>query len=142
MVARLVSTSLVWFHQRMCTWCPLLRGFEFLLKFRVSKCSGEHLVSALKAKGYGRSHQCSGEVLVALHSKHDGHNTCARHRLALPTLLGGGAQLCSVAPRARHQKIIANCRVCEMKRRFDLKERGSGKLHRTLMTMMMMMTAR
>ena len=33
---------------------------------------------------------------MALRSNRDGHNTCARQRLALPTMLGGGAQLYSV----------------------------------------------
>ena len=33
---------------------------------------------------------------MALQSNRDGHNTYAQQRLALPTLLGGGAQLYSV----------------------------------------------
>ena len=68
-------------------------------------------VSALTPKRYERTHQFSGEDLLALHSKRDGHNTCARHRHAQPTLLSGEAQLYSVVPSVRHQKIIADSRV-------------------------------
>ena len=48
---------------------------------------------------------------MALHSTRDGHNTCARQRLALPTVLGGGAQLYSVRGSQAQSKIIANSRV-------------------------------